>query len=204
MKTVSRPYHQGARAESAEATGTRILQAFLNRLLKEWFDEITLDQVAEDAGVTVQTVIRRFGGKEGMLTQAVAIFADQINAQRTSPPGDVELAVEKLIADYEKTGEAVLRLLALEARHSALKSVLELGRSEHRRWVSRAFDPILAKLTGTQQQRALDELVVVTDVYTWKLLRRDMGRSIRSTAGTMKDLISSIIQNLNEPRKANE
>src|SRR6266545_3349860 len=58
-----RRYTQGARAQAAEATALRIVDAFLTRLMKQWFDEITLDGVAEDAGVTVQTVVRRFGGK---------------------------------------------------------------------------------------------------------------------------------------------
>ena len=87
MKTATRSYHQGARAESAEATGRRIIEAFLARLMDHWFDEITLDRVAEDAGVTVQTVVRRwaagpflgpaarrFGGPFGPRTAAEPVF----------------------------------------------------------------------------------------------------------------------------------
>ena len=72
MKTAVRAYQQNARAESTEATGRRIVDAFLHRLMNHWFDEITLDQVAADAGVTVQTVVRRFGGKDGLLAKAGA------------------------------------------------------------------------------------------------------------------------------------
>src|SRR5215472_17367772 len=193
MKTVARSYHQTARAEAAEATGRRIIDAFLARLMQEWFDEITLDAVAEDAGVAVQTVIRRFGGKEGLLSGAVKVMGTQIETQRASPPGEIDRLVENLIADYEKTGDAVLRLLALEARHPAVKAVVDFGRGEHRRWVSAAFAQELGRLEPAERQHALDALVIVTDVYTWKLLRRDMGRSGRATAAAMKNLIEGTI-----------
>src|SRR6266850_657222 len=106
MKTATRSYNQNARAESTEATGRRIVDAFLARLMEQWFDEITLDRVAEDAGVTVQTVLRRFSGKEGLLASAVTIFAEQVKAKRAAPAGDVDRLIENLIADYEKTGDA--------------------------------------------------------------------------------------------------
>jgi AcrR family transcriptional regulator len=201
MKTATRSYHQSARAESTEATGRRIVEAFLARLMEQWFDEITLDRVAEDAGVTVQTLVRRFGGKEGLLTSAVEIMGAQIVAQRAAPPGDIDRLVENLIGDYEKTGDAVIRLLALEPRHPALKTVLDFGRGEHQRWVSAVFEECLSKLDSVDRQRAVDALVIVTDVYTWKLLRRDMGRSVRATAATMKNLIKGTISEFTKTAK---
>src|SRR5215467_11100728 len=104
----SRSYRQTERAASTEATGRHIVEAFLARLMEQWFDEITLEKVAEDAGVTVQTVVRRFGGKEGLLSSAAQIMGTQINAQRAAPAGDVDKLVENLIGDYEKTGDPVI------------------------------------------------------------------------------------------------
>ena len=191
LRTATRRYAQSARAESAEATGRRIVDAFLARLMAQWLDEITLDAVAEDAGVTVQTVVRRFGGKEGLLASAVKVFGEQVIAQRAAPPGDVGRLVDNLLADYERTGDCVIRLLALEGRHPAVEPILELGRDEHRRWVSGAFAETLRKLEPSARQRALDALVIITDVYTWKLLRRDMRRSVRETAATIRDLVQA-------------
>ena len=191
--TAARHYTQSARADSTEATGRRIVEAFLGRLMKHWLDEITLDHVAEDAGVTVQTVVRRFGGKEGLLAGAVKIFSEQVKAQRAAPPGAVDHLVDSLLGDYEKTGDAVVRMLALEGRHPAVGPVLEIGRGEHRRWVASAFAEALRALEPSERQRALDSLVIITDVYTWKLLRRDMGRSVKETAATIRSLIEAVI-----------
>ena len=101
LKPDTRRYSQSARAQSAEATARRIVDAFLAQLMEQWFDEITLDRVAADAGVTVQTVVRRFGGKEGLLAGAVKTMAPQVSARRATPPGDLGLLVDNLIEDYE-------------------------------------------------------------------------------------------------------
>lgn len=199
-KPSTRRYSQSVRAQATEATARRIVDAFLARLMTQWYDEITLDRVAEDACVTVQTVVRRFGGKEGLLANAVKTLTDQINAQRAASPGDLGRAVDNLIADYERTGDAVIRLLALESRHPAVQEVLDFGRREHLQWVSSVFAEPLSKLEAAARGRALDALVIVTGVYTWKLLRREMARSVAATAATMKQLIHATITEFSTPQ----
>ena len=201
--TATRNYTQGARAEATEATGQRIVDAFLARLMTEWYDEITHARVAEDAGVTVQTIVRRFGGKEGLLADAVKILAAQINARRAMPSGSIEDLVDNVVADYEKTGDAVIRLLALEPRHPALKQFLDVGRSEHRRWVAAIFATQLKALDARARNRALDALYLATDVYAWKLLRRDMGHGAASVARTMKKMVSAVLAEFVSNHKEN-
>jgi hypothetical protein len=87
----------------------------------------------------------------------------------------------------------VLRLLALELRHAALKPVLDFGRGEHRCWVAEAFAEPLGKLGPAARQGALDALVIATDVYAWKLLRRDLGRSMRDAAATLEFLVRTTL-----------
>ena len=50
MKTVRRPrvYKQGARADAALATGRAIVEAFVDRLLRQWYDEITLEHLTQE------------------------------------------------------------------------------------------------------------------------------------------------------------
>jgi AcrR family transcriptional regulator len=203
MKSAPRRYSQHARAQAAAATGRRIVEAFLARLMTQWFDEITLDRVAQDAGVTVQTVVRRFGGKEGLLARAAETLANWIRAQRAAPPGDLDRLLENLIGDYEKTGDPIIRLLALEPRHPSLKAVLDLGRRGHRKWAATAFAEPLNQLPASARRRALDALVISTDVYTWKLLRRDQARSLRETAATMKSLIQAAVLNFQNEKSKN-
>ena len=184
-----RAYSQVARALATEDTAKRIIEAFLDLLMNEWFDDITLDRVAAQAGVAVPTVVRRFGSKDGLLAAVVPILSAQVGERRASPPGDIDAAIDRLIADYERVGDSVIRVLALEPRYPAVEPLTSLGRMQHRLWVSTAFGELLSPLRGAAYERALDGLVVATDVYTWKLLRRDMHRSLKDTAKTIKGLI---------------
>lgn len=198
MKSIPppRPYRQTARAESAVATGRRIVEAFLTRLGEQWYDEITLDQVAGDAGVTVQTVVRRFGGKAGLLAEAIGAMVRTGGERRATPPGDPEQLARNLVDDYERSGDTIIRLLAVEPRHAALREPLTLGRRRHRDWIARTFAADLEPLGAKARQAALDALVVATDVYTWKLLRRDMGRGVAATQAAIVGMIRSTLAGL--------
>jgi AcrR family transcriptional regulator len=190
---VRRPYRQTARALAAEQTGARILDAFERRIRESWFDEITLEQVAQDAGVTVQTVIRRFGGKDGLLEAAWQRLEEEIRERRQAPAGDVRSAVRAIVEDYEHVGDLVMRALAQEERHPAFKATNDIGRAHHRGWIEAAFAPWLVGQPRETQQRRVDALVAATDVYLWRLVRRDMGRSTRHLEAVMLDLVRGVI-----------
>lgn len=188
-----RRYRQTARARAAEETATRILEAFAARLRADWFDQITLGQVARDAGVTVPTIIRRFGSKEGLLEAAWERMAKQIRRRRTVHAGDPAAAVRAVVRDYEVVGDLVARSLAQEDRYPAIRSANDKGHAHHRAWVEACFAPWLAGLDRAEQRRRLDALVAATDLYLWKLVRRDMGRSRAHVQALMLDLVEGII-----------
>src|SRR4051812_24269637 len=112
-----RPYRQTARAASAEATRESILDGFRRRLEGDWFEDIRLEDVARDAGVTVQTVIRLFGGKDGLIDATMERMAAVITLNRGEPTDDTRLLVQRIVDDYEQVGDLVMRLLDQEERH---------------------------------------------------------------------------------------
>ena len=77
MKTA-RPYVMTSRAESAARTGERILDSAIALFWEQPTDRLSLDEVARRADVSVQTVIRRFGGKDGLLVAAGQREAERI------------------------------------------------------------------------------------------------------------------------------
>ena len=188
-----RPYRMRARAEAAAVTGRRILEAVMELHRERFFDQVSLEDIAERAGVTVQTVIRRFGNKERLIEAAAEEGTKQVIRQRDQAPvGDVEGAVENLVDHYEEWGESALRLLAQEERVAAFRSVTDAARAFHHEWVERTFAPLLAKREGAARQRLLAELVAICDVYFWKLLRRDMGLSREQTELAIRETILAL------------
>jgi AcrR family transcriptional regulator len=178
MSVSKRPYRQIARSASTEGLRQRIVMAFRDLLLRSWIDEITLDEVAVSAGTTRQTVIRLFGGKDGVLEAVIGLIREE-SVPRISMPGNVSrrAALKALIAHYEAVGDMVVRFLAQEERHSALRPLLALGRREHRAWVAERFASTRSSLNKLERERQITRLIVATDIYTWKLLRRDFGKS---------------------------
>lgn len=188
-----RPYRQTARAASAEANKVSALEAFRRRLEGDWFEDIRLDDVAQDAGVTVQTVIRLFGGKDGLIDATMDRMAKAINLNRGAPTDDASLLVKRIIEDYEQIGDLVMRLLAQEERHPAIRKVTDFGRSEHRASLGKAFAAALSPLPETEARQRLDALVVATDLYVWKLIRRDMRRPVSELQALMESLIQAAL-----------
>lgn len=179
MKNDSPPraYRQTARAAAAAETAGRILDAFMARMECCWFDEIRLEDVAADAGVTVQTVIRRFGGKEGLLEAGQKVMETNIKSARAIPAGNVAGALDVIITEYEALGSLVMRLLAQEDRYAPIRATTDVGRAHHREWVGSIFQPWLDPMSPERRLRAHDALVIALDIYVWKLVRVDMQRS---------------------------
>jgi AcrR family transcriptional regulator len=191
--SAKRSYRQTARAAAAKATGDRIADIFTAALRDRWFDEITLDQVARQAGVTVQTIIRRFGGKDGLLETARQRLGAEIKRHREVPVGDAGQAIDAIIDDYEAAGDLIVRLLAQEDRYAPLRAVTDIGRGEHRAWTGEIFAQWLDRLAPDERRAAHDALIVATDLYVWKLIRRDMKRSKAELRAVMARLAAAAL-----------
>ena len=164
-----------ARAEAVAETHERILRAIIGLSSHTPLAAISLAAVAEDAGVSVQTVLRQFGSRDGLIDAAVDVAHQQIATDRAVPTGDVPAAVSQLVDSYESGGDASILLLGQEPNDHRAARIATLGRSFHRAWVEDVFTPLLGDAAGPEREEMIDMLVVVTDVYTWKLLRRDRG-----------------------------
>jgi AcrR family transcriptional regulator len=182
-----------ARAAAAQATRERILDVAYAQFMERWYDEVTLRDLAKEAGVALQTVVNHFRTKENLFFSVMRRFGAGIAAIREGArPDDIPGAAAVLARDYEQTGDTNLRALALEERVPAVAEALAVGRRSHRDWVERTFPAVLSGLRPAQRRRCLAELLSVTDVLTWKLLRRDQGLSQSQTTEAIRDLLEAV------------
>ena len=182
------------RARASEATGHRILEAAQQLFGELLYDQVSLHAVAVRAGVTVQTVLRRFASKDQLFAAVTQGMAQQIRHElEQTPVGDVTGAVRTKIEIYERWGDEVLHRLTQEQRTPALHAVTERGRRAHYDWVERVFGPLLADRPTDARRQQLTQLIAVTDLYVWKVLRRDLGLSREETEHAMRDLVQRII-----------
>jgi AcrR family transcriptional regulator len=176
MKMRRRPYRMAARAKSAAETARRIVHAMQELFAEQPYPDITVAAIAGRAQVTVQTVLRRFGSKEGVLVAAAEEGRARIVMERgAAQAGNRPVAVQNLFDHYERWGRVALRLLEQEERVPQIRAIAQDGREVHARWVERVFEPELARVRGRARERRRAQLVALTDVYVWKLLSCDMG-----------------------------
>jgi AcrR family transcriptional regulator len=189
---TTRTYDMTRRARAAAETNARIVAAAENQLASRPIVEITLQEIADGAGVTVQTVLRHMGSREGCFAAVGERVAARVEAQRgQTVPGDVGAAIASLVAHYEAEGRLVLNLLAQEAGGDPVpRQAAEAGRAYHRAWVERCFGP----WEGEPEPELLDALVAATDLYVWKLLRLDLGRSFPATEAVIARLVRATLE----------
>lgn len=193
MKSRPREYHQVARAAAARETLEAAQRAAVALWRERDFDDVTLADIAERAGVTVQTLLRRFGSKQGLLERCLEDGASDVRELRDQAPvGDVPGSLRTLMAHYERDGDAVVRTLRLEGRSEVADRIVAHGRQEHRRWCARVFGPFLPAEGQPGHDARLDAFVAATDIYLWKLWRRDLGYGEARTLAAWEALLGAL------------
>lgn len=200
MKSEStRAYRQNVRARAAEQTRRNVMEAAVALWRKRDWEQVTLSDIAKEAGVTSQTVLRRFGSKDGVVDACLEERASGIEARRDrAPVGDPEGALDVLLDHYERDGDDVLRTLGLEERSAVARRIVQHGRDHHRAWCARVFAPYLPTPRARSYAARLDAFVAATDLSLWKLLRRDLGRTPAQTRQVLTDLVRGLVA---PPRK---
>ena len=197
---MPRSYDMTLRARRAAETTDRIVAATERLLATRTVAEATLRAIAEAAGVTQQTVLRHMGSREGCFRAAAERVAERVRDQRERVrPGDVAGAIAALIAHYEAEGRLVLNLLAQEEGEDPFpREAAAEGRAYHRAWVERILLPAATgtdddEVHGDAARERTDALVAATDLYVWKLLRLDLGRSVAGTEAVVLRLVRSVL-----------
>jgi AcrR family transcriptional regulator len=192
MKKRKRPYVMTARAAKAEATRARIRTAAVELYCNARLEDFTLEAVAGRAETTVQTVLRAFGNKDELIYAALGDMAAGGVFLKPTAAGDIKEGVSAFFDIYESVGDLVMQRLNEERRRPGLKPTLDQGRENHRDGVKTVFAPQLERLHSAERAKLLTMLVIITDVYVWKLLRRDMGQSRPAAEAIVRNMILAV------------
>ncbi|GAA3712070.1 hypothetical protein GCM10022204_33690 [Microlunatus aurantiacus] len=183
------------RADSVTDTGDRIVDALLARFGALPYDRIRLEDVAADAGVSLQTVIRRFGSKAGLVTAMAGRELTRIAGTREQHRGEpATRVVADLVAHYERYGDLILKVYAEAAQVEGLGEIARSGRAYHVQWCEEAFAPALEHLTDASLlRRRRAQLVALCDATTWRILRRDAGLEPAEIETALLELIAPLL-----------
>jgi AcrR family transcriptional regulator len=191
--TSKRQYRMDVRARRLEETAQRIREVSLELFLSRSYDEVTLAEVAEVAGVTVPTLIAHFGRKEDLFAAVLEDWGGRmVESRDEAPVGNHAGAIRNLLDHYDSEGDRILHLLAEEDRTPAIRAMMDEGRKFHREWVERVFEPSLRSIRGPHREQLVVQLIVATDLLTWKLMRLDMKLSRRRTEAAIAQMVDAL------------
>jgi AcrR family transcriptional regulator len=197
MKSPRRQdYRMVARAEGMAVTRDRIVQATLKLVLEQAYEDVTLVAIAHAADVSHQTVLNHFESKEKVAAAAAEVLSRQTASVRAqAKPGYLTGAIGILVGEYERFGDAAARWAIASERLGSLAPLLDDARAGHQAWLDRIFSDRLPAAPGARRY-AIHALHAATDVYTWKLLRRDLKLSREATERIMLDLANGVLDRL--------
>ena len=146
-----RPYSSSLRSEQAEQTRERIVRAAVDLLSGADAGDLSMNEVAGRAGVSVRTVYRNFATREALLDGVVGWIGDQLS-RRVGPPPSTS-------SEYvEATPRVIAALFEIEPLYRALFATTT-GRESHRRKGARlddiqgAFETEIASMDADQATR---------------------------------------------------
>ena len=168
------------RAEQVARNDQKILDAMADLWLEMPLSELTLDKVAKQSGVTVRTILRKFDSKEGLLKACMENQGDRFTRKRMqASPGDLSGILDALLEEYEHMGDALIRTLTVEYDYPSTRDMLINARKVHREWCVLVFEPFLPSASSDGYETSLSAFIAGTEFYLWKLLRRDLGKSLK-------------------------
>jgi AcrR family transcriptional regulator len=192
----TRAYSSPLRAEQAEATQERIVQAAVDLLSEGDAGDLSMTDVAARAGVSVRTVYRSFSTKDDLLDGVIEWINGRIEQAVGARPETRE--------DYETTTAEVVRVVfGIEPLYRALLAT-QAGRASHRR-SNATRGPSMraayaAELEGLDEDQARRVLAVLHAVASsngalfmkdyWDLSPEDAGRAIQWAIRVLADAAS--------------
>ena len=179
---MARKYEQQLRAESAEATRRRILDAVARRLREAPTEPVSLDQVAKLARVARSTIYLIFGSRAGLFDAFTEDLADRTGLARLTEavanPDTRQHLREGIAAGYRmfaqdlvvyrvlfsmnhidpaSLGGAVERMESRRAEDSVLRDDITVKQAEDLLWMLCSFETFDALYTA--RGKSLDETI---------------------------------------------
>jgi AcrR family transcriptional regulator len=196
---VGRTYSSPLRAEQAEQTTARIVQAAVDLLSEADASDLSMAQVAERAGVSVRTVYRSFASKDELLDAVIGWINGRLRGVIEAPPATRH--------DYETTtADVIVEIFEIEPLLRALFATAA-GRASHRRTAGRqdsmrgAYAAELQGLDDGEARRLLAVLHLVSSSSGalfmkdyWDVPPEDVGRVMQWAIRVLADAASDPTQ----------
>ncbi len=180
IATEARPYSSQLRAQQAEETRARILDATV-RLMARGIASVSIPAVAREAGVSVPTIYRHFRTKGDLLAALYPHVVRRAGFDEVVVPRSLDELRDGVRAHFDRLESfddlvraAMARPAAAEARHISMPNRLEMGRQ--------LADTIVPKLSRVDRDRIARLLAVLITSSSLRVWRDHLGSTVDEAA----------------------
>ena len=193
MSARAHPSSGSLRADLAEETRRRILNAAIAQLADESAAELTIPDVARRAGVAVRTVYRYFPTKDELLQSAGSEFDKRVGFHEFAD------AIEKLEPQLRElyrrfSNEEPSVRAALDSRVG--REVRSRVRPDRMLTLERTLEPLLEGLDIEERRRTVALVYLFFSAQTWRLLLDYAGMTTDQAAETASAGLTAVLDSL--------
>jgi len=191
IASQERQYHSELRAEQAQATRARILEATL-RVMADGLAGVTIPAVAREAGVSVPTVYRHFRTKRDLLAGLQPYLRQRARLDEVALPGSIA----------ELRGSLVAMLGRMDSLDDLARAALASPAGEEARRVhfpnrfaviSRIADAIAPGQSQADRERIARLLLILTSSSALRVWRDHLGASVDEMADDIDWVVNAAI-----------
>ena len=193
MSARLQPHQSSLRADLAEETRRRILNAAIAQLADESASALTIPEVARRAGVAVRTVYRYFPTKDELLQSAGSEFDERVGFREFADAVEkLEPQLRELYLRFANEEQSVRA--ALDSR--AGREVRSRTRPGRMRTLERTLAPLLDGLDIEERRRAVALVYLFFSAQTWRLLLDYAGMTTDQAAETASAGLTAVLDSL--------
>jgi len=178
--TATRGYSSELRAQQADATRTRILDATV-RVMARGLASVSMPEVAREAGVSVPTIYRHFGSKEDLLAAIYPHVARRVGLDKVPDPVTFDDLRDGIRTVFEKVDSySDLERAAVASPGADVTRRLTMPQRLKR--LSAFADSVQPRLARTDRERITRLLAVLTASSSLRMWRDHLGVSVEQAA----------------------
>ncbi len=160
--------------------------------------DVTMDQLADAAGIGRRTLFRYFPSKEALVAAAVRRSYDQLLAEVfEAPPADlgpedtIRAVLRRTHEVAERMGRAHWQVAADPESHGELGDAVSARQQARARYVVRFTELLWARagMDGAPPRWLVDAFGLVESLFAFQALQRDLGRSSEEIVETTTTLM---------------
>lgn len=191
VNSKGRPYHSELRAQQAEETRARIIDAAI-RVMAGGIATLSIPDVAREAGVSVPTIYRHFGTKRELLDSIYPYLASRAGIGPIDVPKTVDEfreMVRNVFSRLESLGELARVAMSSPASDEARRSQMPARQAMSRQFVA----TVMPGSSPTDRERLSRVLLVLTSSAGMRMWRDQQGVSVDTAADDIHWLICMVL-----------